>query len=160
MLGTSNMADKRGNFKYYRNSKIHYSSDSSESRGSSGEDNDSLVSSLDHRDREITQETVQAPSTAVTLDFQDMPPSRNVFLNDKIFKQLTQPSTIDIFRSTQGGSNAKGNVIQTVELVPRKQPRVKQEADIMRKYVKVRKLINFVISDNKLSFSSDDEKNI
>lgn len=30
----------------------------------------------------------------------------------------------------------------------------------MRKYVKVRKLINFVISDNKLSFSSDDEKNI
>lgn len=33
-------------------------------------------------------------------------------------------------------------------------------ADIMRKYVKVRKLINFVISDNKLSFSSDDEKNI
>lgn len=46
-------------FKYYRNSKIHYSSDSSESRGSSGEDNDSLVSSLDHRDREITQETVQ-----------------------------------------------------------------------------------------------------
>ncbi|XP_027057920.1 uncharacterized protein LOC113684728 [Pocillopora damicornis] len=81
-------------FKYYRNSKIHYSSDSSESRGSSGEDNDSLVSSLDHRDREITQETVQAPSTAVTLDFQDMPPSR----------------------STQGGSNAKGNVIQTVEV--------------------------------------------
>ena len=46
-------------FKYYRNSKIHYSSDSSESRGSSGEDNDSLVSSLDHGDREITQETVQ-----------------------------------------------------------------------------------------------------
>ncbi|CAH3106213.1 unnamed protein product [Pocillopora meandrina] len=74
-------------FKYYRNSEIHYSSDSSESRGSSGEDNDSLVSSLDHGDREITQETVQAPSTAVTLDFQDMPPSRNVFLNDKIFKQ-------------------------------------------------------------------------
>lgn len=52
-------------FKYYRNSKIHYSSDSSdssdssESRGSSGEDNDSLVSSLDHGDREITQKTVQ-----------------------------------------------------------------------------------------------------
>ena len=43
-------------FKYYRNSEIHYSSDS---RGSSGEDNDSLVSSLDHGDREITQETVQ-----------------------------------------------------------------------------------------------------
>lgn len=46
-------------FKYYRNSEIHYSSDSSESRGSSGEDNDSLVSSLDHGDREITQKTVQ-----------------------------------------------------------------------------------------------------
>ena len=52
-------------FKYYRNSEIHYSSDSSdssdssESRGSSGEENDSLVSSLDHGDREITQETVQ-----------------------------------------------------------------------------------------------------
>lgn len=52
-------------FKHYRNSEIHYSSDSSdssdssESRGSSGEDNDSLVSSLDHGDREITQETVQ-----------------------------------------------------------------------------------------------------
>lgn len=49
-------------FKYYRNSEIHYSSDSSDSsdsRGSSGEDNDSLVSSLDHGDREITQETVQ-----------------------------------------------------------------------------------------------------
>lgn len=49
-------------FKHYRNSEIHYSSDSSdssESKGSSGEDNDSLVSSLDHGDREITQETVQ-----------------------------------------------------------------------------------------------------
>ena len=49
-------------FKHYRNSEIHYSSDSSdssESRGSSGEDNDSLVSSLDHGDREISQKTVQ-----------------------------------------------------------------------------------------------------
>lgn len=49
-------------FKYYRNSEIHYSSDSSdssESRDSSGEVNDSLVSSLDHGDREITQKTVQ-----------------------------------------------------------------------------------------------------
>ena len=52
-------------FKHYRNSEIHYSSDSSdssdssESRGSTGEDNDSLVSSLDHGDREITQKTVQ-----------------------------------------------------------------------------------------------------
>ena len=41
---------------------------------------------------------------------------RNIFLNDKIFKQLTQPSTIDIFRSTQGGSNAEGNVIQPVKV--------------------------------------------
>ena len=49
-------------FKHNRNSEIHYSSDSSdssESRGSSVEDNDSLVSSLDHGDREITQKTVQ-----------------------------------------------------------------------------------------------------